>query len=171
MSSLPLIPYPQKIVPSSEYFILTADVNIISDDSNCGNAQILKNRLSVSTGYPFNLKQDFISPGIHLKLIDTPGEVESESYNLLVAADSINIEAPTPHGVFNGIQTLLQLLPSEIESPVSHPEIEWVIPGMRISDQPRFSWRGFMLDEGRHFQRHLLSWQRANLHLLAKYPR
>lgn len=151
MSSLPLIPYPQEIVPSSEYFILKADVNIISDDSNSGNAQILKNRLSVATGYPFNLKQDFISPGIHLKLIDTPGEVESESYNLLVAADSINIEAPTPHGVFNGIQTLLQLLPAEIESPDSHPEIEWVIPGMRISDQPRFSWRGFMLDEGRHF--------------------
>jgi hexosaminidase len=151
MSNLCLIPYPQTIVPSSEYFSLTPDVNIISDHPNRGNAQFLKNRLSVATGYPFNLKQDFISPGIHLKLRDMPGEFESESYDLLVAADSIKIEAPTPHGVFYGIQTLLQLLPPEIESLAFHPEIEWVIPGVRISDQPRYSWRGFMLDEGRHF--------------------
>ena len=151
MSSLPLIPYPQEIVPSSDCFALTPDVCIISDAPNRGNAKFLKNRLSTATGYPFNLKQDFISPGIYLKLRDAPVELESESYNLLVAADSIKIEAPTPHGVFNGIQTLLQLLPPEIESSVSHPETEWVIPGMLISDQPRFSWRGFMLDEGRHF--------------------
>jgi hexosaminidase len=126
-------------------------VNIISDHPNRGNAQFLKNRLSIATGYPFNLKQDFISPGIYLKLRDVPGKFESESYNLLVTADCINIEAPTPHGVFNGIQTLLQLLPPEIESSVFHPEIVWVIPGLCISDRPRFSWRGFMLDEGRHF--------------------
>jgi len=151
MSSLSLIPHPQSIISNPESFTLTPDTNIVMDEPNRANAQYLKNRLSPATGYPFFVKQDFTYPGIHLKLQENLEDFGMESYNLVVSDDSIKIEAPTPHGVFNGLQTLLQLLPPEIESPTSCPGTEWQISGVRISDRPRFPWRGFMLDEGRHF--------------------
>ncbi len=46
--------------------------------------------------------------------------------------------------IFHGIQTLLQLLPSTKNSPLS-------IPQLSIKDYPRFAYRGMHLDVGRHF--------------------
>jgi hexosaminidase len=63
----------------------------------------------------------------------------------------VTISAPTAAGVFFGLQTLRQLLPVEVEA--RHPlDADWRFPCVVIEDWPRFPWRGFMLDEGRHFQ-------------------
>jgi hexosaminidase len=64
----------------------------------------------------------------------------------------VTIAAPGTAGVFYGIQSLRQLLPIEIEERRLVPGISWNIPCLEITDAPRFAWRGFMLDEGRHFQ-------------------
>ncbi|GAB3943101.1 hypothetical protein GCM10027614_31250 [Micromonospora vulcania] len=48
------------------------------------------------------------------------------------------------------MQTLRQLLPAAIESPVP-VTARWVLPGGSIVDQPRFPYRGAMLDVARHF--------------------
>lgn len=67
-----------------------------------------------------------------------------EGYGLLIDSAGITIEASAAAGWFYGVQTLLQLLPTEKGAD------EWVLPKLRIDDQPRFSWRGLMLDVVRH---------------------
>ena len=54
--------------------------------------------------------------------------------------------------MFYGTQTLLQLLPPEVFSPNKVEEaVAWTVPAVQIEDQPRFRWRGLMVDVGRHF--------------------
>ena len=75
-----------------------------------------------------------------------------EEYKLSVSPKRIDITAAKPAGLFYAFQTLKQLMPRNVMAGVCDKSIkEWNIPCVLIVDQPRFSWRGFMLDEGRHF--------------------
>ena len=75
-----------------------------------------------------------------------------EAYRLSVTPKRINIAASTPAGFFYAFQTLKQLMPRNVMAGVPDDSVEeWRVPCVFIVDEPRFSWRGFMLDEGRHF--------------------
>ena len=75
-----------------------------------------------------------------------------EAYRLSVTPKRINIAAATPAGFFYALQTLKQLMPRNVMAGVRDESVkEWRVPCVFIVDEPRFSWRGFMLDEGRHF--------------------
>ncbi|MBZ0293304.1 MAG: beta-N-acetylhexosaminidase, partial [Anaerolineae bacterium] len=63
----------------------------------------------------------------------------------------INLDASSIAGLLNGMQTLRQLLPSEIESSTTVTSVAWQVPAVTIEDAPRFVWRGLHLDVGRHF--------------------
>jgi hexosaminidase len=82
--------------------------------------------------------------------LHAPSTLGSEGYELTVTPSNIRIEAVTAAGLFYGVQTLRQLLPPEIES---HAAVKTPIdiPGATIQDQPRYSWRGLMLDCSRTF--------------------
>ncbi len=88
--------------------------------------------------------------GISLLLV-TNKSIPAEGYQLNVTSTNVVLEAAEPAGVFYGIQTLLQLLPKEIESKSKADIAKWEIPAVKISDHPRFGWRGLMLDVSRHF--------------------
>ncbi len=76
----------------------------------------------------------------------------NEAYRLSVTPKRINIAASTPAGFFYAFQTLKQLMPRNVMAGVPDDSVEeWRVPCVFIVDEPRFSWRGFMLDEGRHF--------------------
>jgi hexosaminidase len=62
----------------------------------------------------------------------------------------VTIEAATPAGVFYGLQTLIQMCPSEIHTPSGKP-FSFNISEATIKDAPQFAWRGMMLDVSRHF--------------------
>ncbi|HKZ36738.1 MAG TPA: family 20 glycosylhydrolase, partial [Chryseolinea sp.] len=103
--------------------------------------------------------------GLTLKTAETPGgstiqfvlnakpdtKLGNEGYLLETSLSNVKISANTPAGLFYGVQTLLQLLPKEIESNKIQSQVKWQIPAVTISDYPRFSWRGIMLDVSRHF--------------------
>jgi len=74
----------------------------------------------------------------------------NESYRMDVNSRGAEITSGSPEGLFRGLQTFRQVLPAEIESgqPLNGPV---PVPCLRIIDRPRFAWRGFMLDCGRHF--------------------
>jgi len=68
---------------------------------------------------------------------------EDESYVLEVATDGAKLTAPTPLGTMHGLQTFLQL--------VDVSPSGFAAPALKIQDQPRFPWRGLMIDSARHF--------------------
>ena len=69
---------------------------------------------------------------------------EDESYTLTVEPGSVSLDAKTDIGVLRGLETLLQLLSAD--------EKGYYFPCAVISDMPRFTWRGLLIDVGRHFQ-------------------
>jgi len=68
-----------------------------------------------------------------------------EGYQLSVRPNSVKARAARPVGLFYAVQTLRQL------AWAGGGRGEWVLPCCEIKDRPRFAWRGFMLDESRHF--------------------
>jgi hexosaminidase len=68
---------------------------------------------------------------------------EDESYTLDIESRRISLRATTDIGALRGLETLLQLVQPDGSA--------FVFPAVHIEDAPRFSWRGLMLDCGRHF--------------------
>jgi len=69
---------------------------------------------------------------------------DDESYMLDVTDQQAKLTAPTTVGAMRGLETFLQLLEADKGA--------FYFPAVSISDQPRFLWRGLMIDSGRHFQ-------------------
>src|ERR1700680_4812096 len=68
---------------------------------------------------------------------------EDESYSLVITTAGAKLDAPTTLGALHGLQTLLQLVENGPDG--------FDVPVISIQDNPRFPWRGLMIDVGRHF--------------------
>ncbi|HEX6047414.1 MAG TPA: family 20 glycosylhydrolase [Pyrinomonadaceae bacterium] len=73
-----------------------------------------------------------------------PGLGENESYSIDITDRQVMLKAPTVVGAIRGLETLLQLLSADRNG--------FYFPGVQIEDQPRFPWRGLLIDVARHFQ-------------------
>jgi hexosaminidase len=151
--SLAIIPEPVSVTEGNGHFTLPRHVSIwASRDSNMAEViSFLREKLSVATGRQVTMGASGTAT-VKLLLNQTPQtELGNEGYRLSVTASHIEIRANDPAGLFYGVQTLLQLFPKEIESPVAVPGVSWFAPCVEILDYPRFQWRGLMLDVCRHF--------------------
>ena len=106
-------------------------------------------KLKISDFKSFDKRLKSGKPAIYLIVVP---DMSDEEYALDVRDNFIFVEATKPAGFFYALQTLKQLMPRNVMAGVPDCNItEWSIPAVVIDDSPRFGWRGFMLDEGRHF--------------------
>ncbi len=96
--------------------------------------------LSQASGpLPPTLFIDYQNAGLPVQFVR-----EDESYTLKVTPEKALLSAPNPLGILHGLQTLLQLIPSGGSG-------HCVVPCVEIHDNPRFPWRGLMIDACRHW--------------------
>lgn len=152
---LNLMPWPQNINLINGSFTLTKNfkVNITGNPNPriFARATEFLRRLDGRTGLFF--EQGFITglnevsnAQLQINCIQNGkiGINEDESYTLEIKSGKIQINATSDLGAMHALETLLQLLQSTSDS--------YYFPTATISDFPRFTWRGLMIDVARHFQ-------------------
>lgn len=151
-----LIPEPVSMSAGTGKFLIkkTSIIEVTTTNPDVKRvAGFLSQKIATPTGMllPVKYVRHFTASGnIRLSLIHD-ASIGSEGYKLNVTSHSVSIAANTAAGLFYGMQTLLQLLPKEIESNSLVKNSSWSIPAITITDYPRFGWRGLMLDVSRHF--------------------
>ncbi|MEO5714388.1 MAG: family 20 glycosylhydrolase [Luteolibacter sp.] len=147
-----LIPLPSSMkVLDTIPLTLSPDSVIVAVNGAKDEAETLAKLLRAATGFDFPVKTSG-SGAIMLALDPTQAPaLGKEGYRLESNAKGVRIVAATLAGLFHGGQTLRQLLPPQAMSPKAVAGVKWTVPAVSIEDQPRFAWRGFMLDESRQF--------------------
>ena len=147
--SLAIIPKPVYTNQLDGNFILSAQTKILINSTKVEDkelADMAAQLISDASGIDF--KAEIYTDGAEknniLLQLNQPysQELGTEGYHLLIENDRVFLNANTTAGLFYGVQSLWQLLTSEDNR---------TIPCTEITDYPRFSWRGMMLDVSRHY--------------------
>lgn len=148
---LNLIPQPVEVQQKTGTFTINGKTSVSFNKAEASSvAEMLVQKLNVPTGLMLKT-QEGKTGMIQLNLNDMPNaQLGKEGYTFEATQKAIIISANQTAGLFYGMQTLLQLLPKEIESKTL-AKANWSIPAVKITDYPRFGWRGIMLDVSRNF--------------------
>lgn len=150
---LSIIPRPAKLVEGNGQFtfgqVTTAWADAYEGDSIQSLLKSFEQEFTSTTGLAFKASK---AAKAALQLRHNPS-LKGVSYCLSVSKTNVIIEAARPVGFFYALQTLKQMLPTRaVMAGVSVEKgTSMTLPVVEIEDAPRFGWRGFMLDEGRHF--------------------
>lgn len=147
-----IIPQPSQLRIEQGVFSLDRSTVICVPDSSSEVMRtmgFLNEYLSRAAGFELKISSDKPSSkakAIHLIKTELP----EEAYSIKVQESQIEIGYGSGSGAFYALQTLLQLLPSEIFSQ-ERQNVSWDIPCCDIKDEPRFEYRGMHLDVCLHF--------------------
>ncbi len=132
-----IIPLPPEIRLEAGRFILTKDLSISFSAEFETMASDFSDFYHQKTGWK---TQKGLFSAVSFLLDFT---MRSEQYKLKVTKEAVVLEAADQPGMFYALQTLKQM--------VRHTSDGWAIESGEINDEPRFAYRGFMLDVARHF--------------------
>ena len=151
--SVSTIPQPVSMEISDGYFQIGPDTRIIAENEAAAEAAKLIDSLASAMGFKLSLANTSRRRrgSISLRLDEDLSKLGDEGYRLRVSPRRVSIRAKEPAGLFYGIQTLRQLLPEQVFSKRKVEGAEWKVPCVRITDYPRFGWRGLLVDPARHF--------------------
>ncbi|MBY8878424.1 beta-N-acetylhexosaminidase [Actinacidiphila acidipaludis] len=144
-----IIPRPTRLTRLPGRFTFDATTALRAPDGALGAAGLLRTLLAPATGLPLPVSSD----GAVVLAVD-PGlrGLGVEGYELSVDPDAVLLRAAHRQGLLRGVQTLRQLLPAEALSAGPVTGVPWRVPCVRITDVPRYAWRGALIDVARRFQ-------------------
>jgi hexosaminidase len=146
-----IIPQPAEMKTSTGTYTLTSGSSVGYDnDESRKVAETFSSRLNDASGFSINARKANTSSVQFIINRKPDPQLGKEGYTLVSGQNGVLITANQQAGLYYGMQTLLQLLPKEIEGK-ARAGVEWKIPFIAITDYPRFGWRGLMLDVSRHF--------------------
>ena len=142
-SAVAIIPQPQSVTTHSSAFVVVPSTTIVSASEEFAPlVAYLQSYLPLTYTSKVAPKRNYIA----LSLVK---DCEKEAYRLSVSNDRVELSASDYGGMFNAIQTLLQLLPSEVYT--KQMKLPATVQGCEVADKPKFAYRGFMLDVARTF--------------------
>jgi hexosaminidase len=150
---LSLMPLPAKVQLKTGQLVIDASFTVgISDHYDAQVQRAVERFLD-------NLRRQTGMPPLDMKVADAaqaklvvhserPSKAvqelgEDESYSLEISLAGAKLDAATTLGIMRGLETFLQLVQTTSDG--------FAVPAIAIQDQPRFPWRGLMIDVGRHF--------------------
>jgi hexosaminidase len=148
---LPLMPLPAQVKPGTGEFLINNGFGVTLEGYQEPRLEKAKQRfldlLSRQTGIPLRREAALNKPMFFVKTAGPSAPVqevgEDESYHLEITTQEVHLQAANPLGILHGLQTFLQLVHITPQG--------FAVSAVTIDDQPRFPWRGLMLDVGRHF--------------------
>ena len=143
-----VVPYPNEVIMGNGYFKLSAETDIVYDKGTTKLATYFKDQVKNITGLSlktvmYNDRKPLQKNIVQIYL--NKNDSLNNSYSLQVSNTKVDLKATKTDLLFNGIQTLLQLLTIGKKTRIVS------IPQLKINDSARFSYRGMHLDVCRHF--------------------
>ena len=150
-----IIPQPAFLQQEEGVFTLekTTPVYVDAGDSSLlRTIGFLNERLEKAAGFSLKVIQDDpLRHGQEKGIFLLDAELSKEAYNLEITPGRVLIEYGDGAGAFYAVQTILQLLPTEIFAENRQRGVRWELPCCAIEDAPRFPYRGMHLDCCLHF--------------------
>ena len=144
-----VVPLPKSVVMAKGLpFNLTNATTIVYEGTNPEmkrNARFLSEYIQQASGIKTAVLDKRDKKAAAIVLTIDPKVAGAEAYRLSVNNKQVTIAASTPAGVFYGIQTLRKSLPVQTTGEAI------TLPAVTVADEPRFGYRGMMLDCARHF--------------------
>lgn len=141
-----IIPLPASVVPGAVWFEVNSATTIVAAGADAHPAgSYLAQLWKRSNGLVLRVAARTSAGGRGSLIIfqEAPG-LGSEAYRLEVAPNQVTVSASTSAGLFYGAVSLWQLLPAGPHA--GRIQVQTIV------DEPRYTWRGLMLDSSRHFQ-------------------
>src|SRR5277367_808942 len=150
-TQLPIMPLPAHAVEGTGSLSINNGLDVVFDGYTEPRLERARDRFLANLARETGILPVPASPSAPAKfVIKTAGPSapvqqpdEDESYHLEVTPAGVALSAPNPLGILHGLQTLLQLVEVTPQG--------FAVSAVTIDDQPRFPWRGLMIDVGRHF--------------------
>ena len=152
---LPLIPLPASSTPTPGWLALHEGMPLIvraHGESGQNEARYFADLVQRTHGLHLDVRSDAEAPSgaivfeIAANAQGAAADEDDEAYRLDVDPSGVHAQASSAHGLFDAAITLWQLLDAATDA------AHLALPYVHVQDQPRFRWRGLMLDSARHFQ-------------------
>lgn len=150
IGDLHCIPLPQEIIEDATKapFMINSSTTIVYEKGNkklASTARLLADYINEVTGTKVKLATKVPRKNCIVLKVD-PSINHKDGYKLNITADKVTVTGATEAGVFYGCQTIHKSLPITKGS-----EVIASLPAGEVNDFPQYSYRGFMIDVGRHF--------------------
>jgi hexosaminidase len=140
-----IIPQPVKVVKNAGNFVITSQTSlVVTNKEDNATAAFLNGYLSNYYGFVLPIVKKANKNYIKLSSQKNIKGLKSEGYIFKSDKNGVEITGNAAIGTFYGMQTLIQLLPVEKSKSLAIAVVE-------VKDEPRFVYRGAMLDVGRHY--------------------
>lgn len=140
-----IIPQPVKVVRNPGNFVITSQTSLVlTNKEDNATAAFLNGYISQYYGFVLPIAKNASKNYIKLTSQKSIKGLKSEGYTFKSDKNGVEIHGNAAIGTFYGMQTLIQLLPVEKSKSLA-------IAAVEVQDEPRFEYRGAMLDVGRHY--------------------
>ncbi|MEJ3654367.1 beta-N-acetylhexosaminidase [Actinomycetes bacterium KLBMP 9759] len=140
-----LVPQPREVEPRGGHVVLGADATVGSAPELIAAARWWRRTCEDAFGVTWDLRTG-AGPGTVFALDDT---LPAGGYTIDARGDTVTVTAADTAGAHAAAQTLRQLLGPAAYRRAGDGAV--TVPAVRITDRPRCSWRGLLLDVSRHF--------------------